>query len=727
MNSITLKKLYTNFLVNPHQYFKTESELENIYNKLIVYLNNLGQTLTVDQQEYIFGKTILKQIKIKNQYYFDTFLSYPNQMTKKVKDLLINIFIVINIIIMIIKLKKIKCKQTYISITSTTPTTENKLPKPGLLPYNSYYQPPYNSYYQPPYNSYYQPPYNSYYNPSYSYNLSNINGIYIYSINSTIQYTQNYIPEHNDFIIMGEGFGVIWINSIFFNIFAQAFPDKRLIFVFYNVNFPKKPDLVLRSTHEWYNYQIKTYDLNTIKQGIIDPINPYFDYTCPYICWSGEPLRTKIKCAYPPLYEFNTYKLPQKDIGPYNLELYQERIWWGQQRYYGDNKILSHWIPFIILQDITLNTKDVRLVSTDFSKKYDFVYIASNCSQKIRENLFAKLKAQDGDELKTRAYGKCQQTHNIEDDTTDQITSWADNYKIYKLFKFVFAIENVLTPGYITEKIYLAFQAGSVPIYYGPSEIKQLFNENSFYYLNDKFVDPYNPTDYEMDIVVNELHQLAADDDEITGWKKFVNQSVYKDNIIPDLFKYNKDSDWIIQLGKDIRKIYDVFKQPNLQPIEVPSDIPALTNLCYMTIITTAYLNQHNQSMEGLQNYIDIFKKLDINNYLYDILVYSVQNYIYKNNYMDILKSAYTKNKIPDISNNNIGFIELKLQITILSSSIINEALIMFHHIIELNLDNTKSLTVKQFLDQVINIFHHKTTNKYMKYKKKYMHLKQNN
>ena len=82
MNSITLKKLYTNFLVNPHQYFKTESELENIYNKLIVYLNNLGQTLTVDQQEYIFGKTILKQIKIKNQYYFDTFLSYPNQMTR---------------------------------------------------------------------------------------------------------------------------------------------------------------------------------------------------------------------------------------------------------------------------------------------------------------------------------------------------------------------------------------------------------------------------------------------------------------------------------------------------------------------------------------------------------------------------------------------------------------------------------------------------------------------
>ena len=69
MNSITLKKLYTNFLVNPHQYFKTESELENIYNKLIVYLNNLGQTLTVDQQEYIFGKTILKQIKIKNHEY----------------------------------------------------------------------------------------------------------------------------------------------------------------------------------------------------------------------------------------------------------------------------------------------------------------------------------------------------------------------------------------------------------------------------------------------------------------------------------------------------------------------------------------------------------------------------------------------------------------------------------------------------------------------------------
>ena len=47
------------------------------------------------------------------------------------------------------------------------------------------------------------------------------------------------------------------------------------------------------------------------------------------------------------------------------------------------------------------------------------------------------------------------------------------------------AIENSYHEGYITEKIMLPFMAGSIPIYYGSNKIKELFNDKSFFYVND--------------------------------------------------------------------------------------------------------------------------------------------------------------------------------------------------------------------------------------------------
>ena len=47
---------------------------------------------------------------------------------------------------------------------------------------------------------------------------------------------------------------------------------------------------------------------------------------------------------------------------------------------------------------------------------------------------------------------------------------------------FVIAFENVIEPGYVTEKIVNGMLAGSIPIYYGTEDVKTLFNKDSFIY-----------------------------------------------------------------------------------------------------------------------------------------------------------------------------------------------------------------------------------------------------
>ena len=363
-------------------------------------------------------------------------------------------------------------------------------------------------------------------------------------------------PSNNNFILQGEGLGLIWIKPVHMFILENAFNDKKII---YDTNKSHgKPDLVIRSTHEWYKNS-----MNDLKNPPPDPQDPFFEYSCPYLCWSGEPLRCKIKPDRLPIYELNTYVKNAEtslDVGPYNDKIIKDTIWWGPQRYKYNNKIPIAWIPYILLIPADLTDPTVRKKTVELDDKpYEFVYIASNCSQQIREKLFQKLKAYDDTDTdldrKVRAYGKCQKTEKSPHPKNP--TDWRDNYQIYNDFKFVFAIENSLNPGYITEKIYLAFQGNAVPIYYGPPEIKNFFNEKAFYYMNDKMKDPQKPTDAELDAIAKELEDLSNDSDPTTGWKKYLSEPVYKDNKVPELFIVTKDTKWIKDLAADIRKEYD--------------------------------------------------------------------------------------------------------------------------------------------------------------------------
>ena len=69
-------------------------------------------------------------------------------------------------------------------------------------------------------------------------------------------------------------------------------------------------------------------------------------------------------------------------------------------------------------------------------------------------------------------------------------TSWASNwleeqFYIYKDYKFNIAFENTSAKGYFTEKIIQPLHVGSVPIYWGASDIHDYINPECFINVND--------------------------------------------------------------------------------------------------------------------------------------------------------------------------------------------------------------------------------------------------
>ena len=68
-------------------------------------------------------------------------------------------------------------------------------------------------------------------------------------------------------------------------------------------------------------------------------------------------------------------------------------------------------------------------------------------------------------------------------------SSFMDNFRLYRQYRFCLVMENSVAPGYITEKIVNAFLGGCIPIYYGTEEIFDVFNRHAFV-----FYDVANPT-----------------------------------------------------------------------------------------------------------------------------------------------------------------------------------------------------------------------------------------
>jgi hypothetical protein len=89
--------------------------------------------------------------------------------------------------------------------------------------------------------------------------------------------------------------------------------------------------------------------------------------------------------------------------------------------------------------------------------------------------------------------GKCQgktppngnRTNLIKTGHSIGVGNWWENVKLYSNYRFCFVMEHTGDhPGYITEKILMAFAGGCIPIYYGPETIFDIFNDQAFVFYN---------------------------------------------------------------------------------------------------------------------------------------------------------------------------------------------------------------------------------------------------
>ena len=112
-----------------------------------------------------------------------------------------------------------------------------------------------------------------------------------------------------------------------------------------------------------------------------------------------------------------------------------------------------------------------------YSRPYTLAWISSNCIN-FRVQMWKAIKKKaDMVHLEgVHSLGGCENNFQLV-----QNTSWTSNAHVYKDYKFVLVMENVLEEGYVTEKIATALAAGAVPIYFGDdAAAKSIFGGSNF-------------------------------------------------------------------------------------------------------------------------------------------------------------------------------------------------------------------------------------------------------
>jgi hypothetical protein len=117
-------------------------------------------------------------------------------------------------------------------------------------------------------------------------------------------------------------------------------------------------------------------------------------------------------------------------------------------------------------------------------------------------------------------------------------------------YKFTIAFESESWPGYVTEKICDAMEAGSVPIYWGSPCIADDFNTRSF----------INCHDYpSFEKVVERI--VAIDQDE-SLYLRMLGEPWFRDNRVPDQFAPERLQSFLRDIFLRCREILPVARQP---------------------------------------------------------------------------------------------------------------------------------------------------------------------
>jgi hypothetical protein len=128
------------------------------------------------------------------------------------------------------------------------------------------------------------------------------------------------------------------------------------------------------------------------------------------------------------------------------------------------------------------------------TQNHYMMYANSNCVG-FREEAVGRLSEfgpiHCGGKCKGKTPPSGNRTNLVKIKTDVGIRNWWENVKYYADYRFCFVMEHEEShPTYMTEKIIMAFSAGCIPIYYGPAEILNIFNEKAFVFYNISDPEP---------------------------------------------------------------------------------------------------------------------------------------------------------------------------------------------------------------------------------------------
>lgn len=116
----------------------------------------------------------------------------------------------------------------------------------------------------------------------------------------------------------------------------------------------------------------------------------------------------------------------------------------------------------------------------------------------------------------------------------------ADKFEFDSRHKFSICCENAAQPGYTTEKLYQAFAAGTIPIYWGDPKVCDIFNEKAF--IN---IASYKNLEDVIEVVKN------IDNDDV----------LYKEMLSQPVFLNSEQEKYDVQIEKLRVFLYNIFDQ----------------------------------------------------------------------------------------------------------------------------------------------------------------------
>ena len=144
-----------------------------------------------------------------------------------------------------------------------------------------------------------------------------------------------------------------------------------------------------------------------------------------------------------------------------------------------DDKNKTFYLPMFLDRGHVSFSKSPFIREYTSSERPNLAAYVAKHSPPHRREFFETLRKLDPT---VDSLGQANRTKDVE---IPPRSTWWELPKVYKDYKFGLAMENTMEKGYLTEKIMNVYIGGAIPIYWGSPTVKEIFNPNSFIYIND--------------------------------------------------------------------------------------------------------------------------------------------------------------------------------------------------------------------------------------------------